>query len=148
MSGRGVLECLVKDSLEKILKEHKEEMEAWDVEDAVAFLISTYKVILDGDKRHHTRATEDPSYPYEENQKALERAIANLVEATDWLLKKCDEFTKKGHEIKDRDTLKSCRDAFANADKIFESFYVSGEFEEIHKEAVKEHNSGKTEDWP
>lgn len=148
MSGSSVLECLVKDRLEKVLKEHKEAMKVWDVEDAVAFLISTYKVILDGDIRHHARATKDPSYPYEENQKALERAIANLVKATDWLLRKCDAFIEKGYEIKDRDTLKSCRDAFTNADKLFEIFYTDTQFKKIHDEAIKEHKEGKTEDWP
>ena len=148
MSGSSVLEHLVTDSLEKILKEHRRAMKAWDVEDAVAFFINIYKMILDADKRSHERAVEDPSYPYEKTQKALKRVITTAVEATDGLLSTCERFGKDGYEIKGKDELKSLRVAFANTDKLFESFYASADFEEIHKEAIKEYKAGKTEDWP
>ncbi|MFN3467558.1 MAG: hypothetical protein ACK4WF_07650 [Candidatus Brocadiales bacterium] len=148
MSGGSVLEHLVIGSVEKILKEHRQAMKAWDVEDAVAFFINTYKMILDADKRSHDRAVKDPSYPYKAKQEALKRAITTVVKATDKLLSICEIFEKDGYKIKDKDKLEPCRDAFANTDKLFESFYASADFEEIHKEAIKEYKAGKTEDWP
>lgn len=147
MSGSTILESLVTDNLEKVLVEHKEAMKAWDVEDLVAYFINIYKTILDADKRHHERAIKDPSYPYQEKQKAQERSITAIVKATDWLLNKCEAFEKKQYKIKDKEKLKSYRNAFANIDKLFESFYTSPAFEKIHEEAVKEHKAGKTKEW-
>lgn len=148
MSGSSVLEYLVIDNLEKVLQEHKEAMKAWDVEDTVSSVIYIYKMILDVDKRHHERAVEDPSYPYKKKQEALKRTVMALVKATNRLLGICESFEKKGYKIKGVGKLKSCMEALADADKLFESFYTSTGFEEIHKEAIKEHKAGKTEDWP
>lgn len=148
MSGSSVLEYLVANNLEKVLQEHKEAMRAWDVEDRVTLLIDYYKMVIEADKRDHERVVKDPSYPFQEKQKALKRLIANLVKATNWLLNKCEPFEKKGFKIKDVDKLKSYKEAFADVDKLFESFYASPAFKKIHEEAIEEHKAGKTKEWP
>jgi hypothetical protein len=123
----------------------------FDVEDIVRDYISLFESILQRDKIHHVEATKHPSsYPYEKRQKAMEQLIKDTVKGANLVLDICAKLEEKGCEInkKNKEKLQRFKAAFENIEERFERFYKSPAFQEFLAEAIKEYESGKTEEWP
>lgn len=152
MAGSGILGKFLSgttgDGIEKVIAEHKKAMHVWDIEDGVSLFIGVFHALVQADQRHHERAIKDHSYPYEERQASLERDIGQVVKIVDALLVVCRELVDQGYEIKGVDELQALRDAFAETDKRFDELYESEELNNVHKRAIEEYKTCKTEEWP